>query len=159
LPQKTFEVLLVEDNASDADLINQTLKQHHPDTTIRYAKDGAEALDCLFGTGPYAGRQDPYTPHLILLDLLLPKVSGLEVLRIIKSYVRTRTIPIVIFTESPEERKVIEGYALGANSYVVKPTDPEQYRETVRQIAAYWLAVNRAQDAEGTPENDGNTAR
>ena len=152
-------ILLVEDNADDAALIIQTLQQNHPDITIKHAQDGAEALDCLFGTGQYAARQGPYTPHLILLDLQLPRVNGLEVVRIIKSYVRTRTIPIVIFTDSPEERKVIEGYALGANSYVVKPADHEQYRETVRHIAAYWLAVNRAQDTEGTLENDGSSAR
>ncbi len=152
--QKLVEVLLIEDTAEDADLITQTLKQSHPDVAIKRVHDGAEALDCLFGTGQYLDRATPYTPHLILLDLKLPKVSGLEVLRIIKSYARTRVIPIIIFTDSPQEQKVVEGYQLGANSFVMKPNSLEQFREVVKQIGAYWLEVNRLQEPDNVPESD-----
>jgi two-component system, response regulator len=152
--QNIVEVLLVEDTAEDSNVVVQTLKQYHPQIDIKVVHDGAEALDCLFSTGAYAGNKAPYTPHLILLDLRLPRVSGLEVLRILKSYARTRVIPIVIFSNSPEERKVVEGYELGANSYVLKPPSPEQFREVVRQIGSYWIGVNRLQDSGIPVEND-----
>ncbi len=157
--QNLVEVLLVEDNPDDARIVTQTLMQQHPDVNIKHVQDGAEALDCLFGTGPYLGRQTPYTPHLILLDVKLPRVSGLEVLRIIKSYARTRTIPIVIFSETPEEKRVIEGYELGANSYVLKPSSLEQFREVVKQIGGYWLGINRLHDSGAPVEHDEDSAQ
>jgi two-component system, response regulator len=155
--QNIIEVLLAEDGMEDASLVLQTLKQYHPDVNIKLVHDGAEALDCVFGTGAYQDRSTPYTPQLILLDLKLPRVSGLEVLRILKSYARTRTIPIVLFSNTPEERKVIEGYELGANSYVLKPPNAEKFREVVKQIGAYWLGINRMQDSGAPVENDEDT--
>jgi two-component system, response regulator len=146
---KILDVLLVEDNLDDATLIVQTLKNLNPGVSVNVARDGAEALDCLFGTGIY---KTPYTPQLILLDMGLPKVSGLEVLRVIRSYARTRTIPVVMFSGSPEETKIAEGYELGVNSYVVKPQDIEQFRQVVRQIGTYWIKVNMPQ----TPLNEPN---
>jgi two-component system, response regulator len=136
--KKILEVLLIEDSLEDANLVIQTLKDFQPGIAISTVRDGAEALDCLFGTGVY---KSPYTPQLILLDLNLPKVSGLEVLRVIRSYARTSVIPVVIFSDSPAEQKVAEGYKLGANSYILKPHDLEQFRQMVRQIAAYWTKV------------------
>src|SRR5690349_10877229 len=128
---KILDVLVVEDNLDDANLIVQTLKNLHPGVSVSLVQDGAEALDCLFGTGAY---KEPFTPQLILLDVGLPKVTGLEVLRVIRSYARTRTIPVVILSGTLEQTKVVQGYELGVNSYVVKPRSIEEFRQVVRQI-------------------------
>jgi two-component system, response regulator len=143
MADKEIEILLVEDNPDDVELTLHALRQNHLANHIEVARDGEEALDYLFGRGVY----DERTPHrplkLILLDLKLPKVDGLEVLRTIKSDSRTRAIPVVILTSSDEERDVVSSYHLGANSYVQKPVAFGQFRETVNKLSLYWLLVNR----------------
>jgi two-component system, response regulator len=149
------EILLVEDSLDDIRLIVQALKQAHPAVSITIAHDGAEALDCLFSTGAYASRLTPYTPQLILLDLNLPKVSGYEVLRVIRAYARTRAIPTVVISGSPEEQAIGDSYGLGANSYLMKPTRETQFREAVQQMAAYWLNISQLHSPDdGALAND-----
>ena len=139
-----IEILLVEDNPNDAELSLYALKKHHVANRIHLARDGAEAIDYLFGTGPYEGRNVEDTPKVVLLDLKLPKVDGLGVLRRIKADARTRQIPVVVLTSSREERDIIESYNLGVNSYIVKPIDFEQFSESVRQLGLYWVLLNEA---------------
>ena len=134
-------ILLVEDNPDDEALTRRALAKNNIQNEIAVARDGAEALDCLFGTGKHEGR--PVTPELVLLDLKLPKVDGLEVLRRIRSHPRTRLLPVVILTSSLEENDVISGYGLGANSYIRKPVDFGQFVESVRQLGLYWLILNQ----------------
>jgi two-component system response regulator len=134
-------ILLVEDNPDDEALTRRALAKNNIQNEIAVARDGAEALDCLFGTGQHEGR--PVTPELVLLDLKLPKVDGLEVLRRIRSHPRTRLLPVVILTSSLEEKDVISGYGLGANSYIRKPVDFGQFVESVRQLGLYWLILNQ----------------
>jgi len=131
-------ILLVEDNADDEQLTLRAMRQSDVPNIIRVARDGAEALDHLFGTS--AGRR---LPDLILLDLKLPKVSGLEVLQRIRADERTRTLPIVVLTSSDEERDIVESYSLGANSYIRKPVDFDEFIDAVRQLGLYWLSMNR----------------
>jgi two-component system response regulator len=133
-------ILLVEDNPDDEALTRRALAKNNIQNAITVARDGAEALDYLFGTGPQEGR--PLTPELVLLDLKLPKVDGLEVLRRIRAHPRTRLLPVVILTSSLEEKDVISGYGLGANSYIRKPVDFGQFVESVRQLGLYWLILN-----------------
>ncbi len=135
----TVEVLLVEDNPHDAELTLRALKRHRPDRTVFVAKDGAEALEFLFSS---PNSQAGYRPKVILLDLKLPKVDGLEVLRKIKSDERTRTIPVVVLTSSREDQDILESYALGVNSYVVKPVDFDQFLQSVSELGLYWLLLN-----------------
>ena len=135
-------ILLVEDNPDDVALTLRVLKKHNVANEVVVAHDGVEALDYLFGTGAYAGRDLRQQPQLILLDLKLPKVDGLEVLRRIRKDPRTRLQPVVILTSSKEERDRIEGYALGANSYICKPVDFNQFAESIRQLGIYWLLLN-----------------
>ena len=144
MPSQYIEILLVEDNPNDAELSLYALKKHHVANRVHLAKDGAEALDFLFGTGDYAGRNVEDTPKVILLDLKLPKVDGLAVLRRIKDDPRTRHIPVVVLTSSREERDIVESYNLGVNSYIVKPIDFEQFSESVRQLGLYWVLLNEA---------------
>jgi two-component system response regulator len=134
-------ILLVEDNPDDEALTRRALAKNNIQNAITVARDGAEALDYLFGTGPHEGH--PLTPELVLLDLKLPKVDGLEVLRRIRSHPRTRLLPVVILTSSLEEKDVISGYGLGANSYIRKPVDFGQFVESVRQLGLYWLVLNQ----------------
>ncbi len=134
-------ILLVEDNPDDEALTLRAFQKHKLDNEIVVARDGAEALEYLFCTGAHAGRE-PRLPEVILLDLKLPKLDGLEVLRRIREDARTRTIPVVILTSSQEERDLIEGYRLGANSYVRKPVDFLAFVEAVRQLGLYWLVLN-----------------
>jgi len=137
-------ILLVEDNPDDEALTLRALKKSNIMNKVVVARDGAEALDFLFCTGTYADRDPNNKPQVILLDLKLPKVDGLEVLRHIRADERTRLLPVVILTSSKEEQDMIKGYSLGANSYVRKPVDFNQFVESVRQLGLYWLILNEA---------------
>jgi two-component system invasion response regulator UvrY len=136
-------ILLVEDNARDEALALRALKQSNIPNEVVVARDGSEALDYLFGAGNYAGRDKNLTPQLILLDLKLPKVDGLGVLRRVRADERTRHIPAVIFTSSNQEEDLINSYNLGANSFVRKPIEPEQFLEATKQLGLYWLGFNQ----------------
>jgi two-component system response regulator len=135
-------ILLVEDNADDEKLTLRALKKNNISNEVVVARNGAEALDYLFGTGTYARRNLSVMPQVVLLDLKLPKVDGLEVLRRVRADDRTKLLPIVILTSSNEEADRINGYGLGANSYVRKPVDFNQFLEAVRQLGLYWLVLN-----------------
>jgi two-component system, response regulator len=141
--RESVEVLLVEDDPSDVELTLLILKREKLANRIDIAHDGEEALDYLFRRGAYKERTSDHEPRLVLLDLKLPKVSGLEVLRELKADPRTRSIPIVVMTSSREERDLVDSYSLGVNSYIQKPIDFEQFRDTVRQVGFYWLLVNQ----------------
>ena len=143
MSDSAVEILLVEDNPNDVELTLHALKKYHLANNIRVVRDGAEALEFLFATGAYAGRNIKEIPKVVLLDLKLPKVDGLEVLRRVKGDPRTRMIPIVALTSSREERDLAEGYHLGVNSYIVKPVDFEQFTEAVRQLGLYWVPLNQ----------------
>ncbi|HEX3998958.1 MAG TPA: response regulator [Pirellulales bacterium] len=136
------DILLVEDSPDDVELTLRTLNKHLVTVRIEVVRDGAEALDYLLCTGPHANRSIDLKPGLVLLDLKLPKLSGLEVLRAIKSDPRTRTIPIVVLTSSSEDRDIAEAYQFGVNSYIVKPVDFQQFDEAIRQVGLYWLLLN-----------------
>ena len=142
---KSVEILLVEDNATDAELTMRALRRNNLANNVVWVKNGAEALDFLFCQGAYAGRRND-KPKLILLDVKMPKVGGLEVLRQVKSDERTKTIPVVMLTSSGEEPDIAESYKLGANSYIVKPVDFEQFGETVAKAGLYWMVVNQVPD-------------
>src|SRR5713101_6832473 len=135
-------ILLVEDNADDEKLTLRALKKNNILNEVVVARDGAEALDYLFGTGAYAGRNLSVMPEVVLLDLKLPKVDGLEVLRRVRADGRTKLLPVVILTSSNEENDRINGYGLGANSYVRKPVDFNQFSDAARQLGLYWLVLN-----------------
>ena len=137
------EILLVEDDPNDVELTLHALKQHNLANRIEVVRDGAEALEFLFGGGAYAQRDVENGPKVVLLDLKLPKVDGMEVLQRVKADPRTQAIPVVVLTSSREERDVVESYKLGANSYIVKPVDFEQFVETMRQLGLYWLLLNQ----------------
>jgi len=137
------EILLVEDNQTDAELTIRALKKRNLANSIELVKDGAEALDFIFATGKYAERNVNNTPKVILLDLRLPKVDGLEVLQKIKSDDRTKKIPVVILTSSNEDRDIAESYKLGVNSYINKPVDFDNFSETVSKLGFYWLLMNK----------------
>jgi two-component system response regulator len=143
MAQQPVEILLVEDNPNDVELTLHALKKHNLANRIHVVRDGAEALDFIFGSGAYAGRRLEDRPKVILLDLKLPLVDGLEVLERIKSDPRTRTIPVVVLTSSREEPDIARSYALGVNSYIVKPVDFQQFAEAVRNLGLYWLLLNQ----------------
>ncbi len=145
--EEIVEILLVEDNPNDMELALHALKKNNLANHIEIARDGAEALDFLFATGVYSGRKVENTPRVILLDLKLPKVDGLEVLRRVKADERTKHIPVVVLTSSREERDIVESYALGVNSYITKPVDFDQFTEAVRQLGFYWLLLNQPPQA------------
>jgi CheY-like chemotaxis protein len=137
------EILLVEDNTSDEELTTEALRSYYLANNIEIVRDGAEALDYIFHTGAFADRAAGDRPKVVLLDLKLPKVDGLEVLRRMKSDPRTRSIPVVMLTSSREECDIVESYRLGVNSYIVKPVDFAQFTEVVRQLGLYWLLLNQ----------------
>jgi len=134
MTDQEVEVLLVEDNASDVELIMSGLKEHRHVDRIEVVTDGEEALDFIFAHGAFASRRGENTPKVILLDLQLPKVCGLEVLCIVKTNPRTKAIPVVVLTSSSEEKDIIESYQLGVNSYIVKPVDFEKFMTAVDQV-------------------------
>jgi len=144
LPDRPIAILLVEDNPADAELTMRALRRSRITNRIELLQDGAEALDFLFCRGDYAHRSITNHPQVILLDLKLPKVSGLEVLRQLKADPRTHMIPIVVLTSSAEDSDVIESYELGVNSYIVKPVDFEQFNQAVQQLGFYWILFNRS---------------
>ena len=137
-------ILLVEDNPDDEELTLRALNKNNVVNEVVVARDGAEALDYLFGTGKYAGRDVTDLPSVVLLDLKLPKVDGLEVLQRVRADARTRLQPIVILTSSKEEQDMINGYSQGCNSYIRKPVDFEQFASAVHQLKLYWLILNEA---------------
>lgn len=137
------EILLVEDNPQDVELTLRALKKHHVSNSIVVVRDGKEALDFIFGEGEFSDRSVSDPPKVILLDLKLPKIDGLEVLRKLKGDDRTKSIPVVMLTSSREQSDVIESYSLGVNSYIVKPVNFEGFAEAVRNLGMYWLLLNQ----------------
>ncbi len=137
------EIILVEDDPADAELALHALRNGNLGNKIYVLRDGEEALDFIFCRGPFSGRHRNHTPRLILLDLKLPKIDGLEVLRQLKADPHTRPIPVVVLTSSREEQDLVRSYQLGVNSYIQKPVDFQQFRETIKQLGLYWLVVNQ----------------
>jgi len=144
-------ILLVEDNPDDVELTVRALKKGNILNEIVVVRDGVEALDYLFGTGAYAGRDLSIMPTVVMLDLKLPKIDGLEVLRYMRADERTKFIPVVILTSSREEQDLLNGYRLGANSYIRKPVDFAQFIEAVHQLKLYWLILNELPPRQRTP--------
>jgi len=144
---KSKTILLVEDNPDDRELALYAFQNGHISTEVALAADGVEALDYLFCEGKHTGRDSSVMPAVILLDLKLPKIDGLEVLRRIRADARTRLLPVVIMTSSKEEQDMIKGYSLGANSYVRKPVDFDNFNEAIRQLGVYWLVINESPPA------------
>ena len=145
-------ILLVEDNADDADLTLRAFKRSHLMNPIMVARDGIEALDFLFARGAHAARAEEPLPTLVILDLKLPKLDGLGVLRAIRADARTALVPVVILTSSKEEQDMISGYSLGANSYVRKPVDFAEFLEAVKVLGIYWLMINEAPPQAALPK-------
>jgi two-component system, response regulator len=137
------EILLVEDNPTDAELTTRALKRKNLVNKLLWVKNGAEALDFLFATGDYAGRNPDDVPKLILLDLRMPKVDGMQVLHRIKEHETTKKIPVVILTSSREDRDIVESYELGVNSYVSKPVEFEEFIDAVSTLGLYWMLINK----------------
>ena len=137
------EVLLVEDNASDAEMTIRALKKNNLANRLLHLKDGAQALDFIFAEGEYADRQIKHTPKVILLDLKMPKVNGKEVLQKIKSDARTRKIPVVVLTSSREDPDIKDCYDLGVNGYVVKPVEFDEFHKAISDLGLYWMVVNQ----------------
>ena len=142
------DILLVEDNPQDLELAMRALLKAHVSSRIHIARDGAEALEFIFGEGIYSGRTPEQGPKVILLDLKLPKVDGLEVLQKIKADERTRTIPVVVLTSSKEQQDVVETYRLGVNSYIVKPVNFESFVKAVQELGVYWVLLNQSPSKE-----------
>ncbi|MBI5354072.1 MAG: response regulator [Chloroflexi bacterium] len=149
MADKSVEILLIEDNSNDVELTLHALKKNKLSNPIQVVRDGEEALEFLFGEGNFKERDVNLQPRVILLDLKLPKIDGLEVLKRIKTDPRTRMIPVVVLTSSREERDIIESYKLGVNSYIRKPVDFEQFTEAVRTIGLYWLLLNEPPNSNG----------
>ncbi len=139
---KTVEILLVEDNDHDAEMALRALKKNKISNKVIRLKDGEEALEFLFGTGDFEGRSIHNQPRVILLDLKMPKVDGLEVLKAVRSNKETKNIPIVMLTSSKEERDLVNGYKLGVNSFIVKPVEFNSFMEAVKDIGFYWVILN-----------------
>jgi two-component system, response regulator len=141
--RENLDILLVEDNQDDMDLALHALRRGNLANNIFVARDGEEALDFLFCRAAFTHRSFDHPPKLVLLDLKLPKVDGMEVLKVVKSDPRTKSIPVVIMTSSKEERDLVTSYNLGANSYIQKPVDFDQFRDTVKSVGLYWLVINQ----------------
>jgi two-component system, response regulator len=152
------DILLVEDSPDDAELAIHALRREHLANHIYIARDGEEALDFLFCRGMFASRTFDHPPKLVLLDLKLPKVDGIEVLRQIKGDLRTRAVPVVIMTSSKEERDLLQSYDLGANSYIQKPVDFDQFRQTVKTVGLYWMVTNQLAALNGAKKSAGHGA-
>ena len=144
-------ILLVEDNPNDEALTLRALKKHNIKNEVVVVRDGVEALDWLFARGPHAARDVTVLPQVVLLDLKLPKLSGLEVLRAVREDSRTKRLPVVLLTSSSEEQDVLAGYDLGANSYVRKPVDFGEFADAIRQLGLYWLVLNETALSPRTP--------
>jgi len=142
------EILLVEDNPADVELTMHALRHNNLANRIHVARDGEEALDFLFCRGPHSKRSFDNPPRMVLLDLKLPKVDGLEVLRQLKGDSRTKAIPVVILTSSKEDRDMVSGYRFGVNSYIQKPVEFTAFRETIKQLGLYWMVVNQPPPAD-----------
>ena len=151
-------ILLVEDNPDDVELTLRAFKKNKILNPVIIANDGVEALDYLFGTGMYAGRNLKELPVIILLDLKLPKIDGLEVLKMVRGDQRTKLIPVVILTSSTEEQDVINGYSLGANSYIRKPVEFNQFVKAMRHLGLYWLLWNEPPPLENKEKEDGKAS-
>jgi len=143
MSDQPVNILLVEDNPHHAELAMRALKMHNLAENFVWVKSGEEATDFLFGQGTYAGRNIEQTPKVVILDLKLPKKSGLQVLQEIRTHMRTKSIPVVMLTTSREEKDIIEGQNLGMNGYVVKPDDFEKFAEAIRSIGYFWLVLNQ----------------
>ncbi len=143
MERNQIEVLLVEDNPHEAELTIRSLKKHNLANKLLHIDDGEEALEFIFSKGRYADNNSSFVPKLVLLDLKLPKVDGLEILRQIKADERTRTIPVAILTSSKEEKDIIESYKLGVNSYIVKPVNFESFTKAVAELGLYWVILNQ----------------
>lgn len=148
--ENDVEILLVEDNPDDADLAIRSLKKHSLGNHLVHLANGADALDFLFAQGKFSNRNIDDKPKLVLLDLKMPKVSGIQVLRTIKSDERTKMIPVVVMTSSKEDKDIIESYKLGVNSYVVKPINFENFAKAVVEVGMYWIVINQPLRASGT---------
>jgi two-component system response regulator len=143
MSENNVDILLVEDNPSEVRLTMHAFQEQRIADRVQVVRDGAEALEYLFCTGPFAGRAIEDTPRLILLDIKLPLVDGVEVIRRIKSDSRTQMMPVVVLSSSREERDIVESYRLGANSYIVKPVNFDEFAQAIRQIGLYWLVLNQ----------------
>ena len=150
-PVEPVEILLAEDEPSDADLCIRALRGKHVANHIVWVKDGAEALDFLFARGRYANRAHADRPRLLLLDLKMPRVDGFDVLRQLRADERFATMPVVIMTSSDEERDIVLGYHLGVNSYVPKPVDFARFQQAVEEVGLYWMLLNKAPGAVSVP--------
>ena len=137
------EILLVEDNPADAEMTLRALRRNNLANKVHWVKDGEEALEFMFRTGAYAARDPAAMPKLVMLDIKMPKIDGIEVLRRLKQSAETRAVPVVVMTSSNEERDVMESYRLGVNSYIVKPVQFDAFLETVAKIGLYWVLTNR----------------
>jgi two-component system response regulator len=146
------DILLVDDSQDDLDLTLHALRAENLANHVFIARDGEEALDFLFCSGPHSGRSFDRPPKLVLLDLKMPKVDGMQVLKRVKGDARTRTIPVVLMTSSREERDMVSGYDLGANSYLQKPVDFDEFRKMVKLLGLYWLVTNRPPVTNGKPQ-------
>jgi CheY-like chemotaxis protein len=143
MEQHEVDILLIEDNHDEAELAIRSLKKSNLANRLKHFDDGAEALDFIFSTGKYAGKTTPFNAKLILLDLKLPKIDGLEILRRLKASEMTNLIPIVVLTSSKEEKDIIESYKLGVNSYIVKPVSFESFSKAISELGLYWLVLNQ----------------
>lgn len=143
MDNQEVEILIVEDNQEDAELVIRALKKNHLANNLIHVIDGAEALDFLFAQGTYSDRDCNNVPKLILIDLKMPKINGLEVLEKIKSNLLTKTIPVVILTSSAEDPDIKKSYELGANSYIVKPVEFNNFVKTITDLGMYWMVINR----------------